>query len=93
MVAMVAISEFTLSRVTTSPLNRPTAPANSSAASALKAKLPVRFATSMPTQPAKASDAPTDRSISPAISSMVMPAATISTSEHWRRITMMLAVE
>ena len=47
----------------------------------------------MPTQPTKASDAPTERSTSAVMISIVMPQATISTSAHWRRIAMMLASE
>ena len=49
--------------------------------------------TAMPMQPTKASDAPTDRSTSAVMISMVMPEATISTSAHWRRMAMMLASE
>ena len=90
---MVAISEFTLSRVTTSPLNRPTPPAKASAASMPSARLCVELSTAMPIQPTKASDAPTDRSTSAVMISMVMPEATISTSAHWRRMAMMLASE
>ena len=93
MVAIVAISELTLRRVTTRPLNSPTAPPNRMPAAAPKETLPVLLVTSMATTPQKASDAPTERSTSAAISSMVMPAATISTSEHWRRMATRFSTE
>ena len=56
-------------------------------------RLWVALMTAMPMQPTKASEAPTDRSTSAVMISMVMPEATISTSAHWRRMAMMLASE
>ena len=61
---MVAISDLTLRRVTTMPFTRPTSPPNRIPASAPSHTLSVWLVTSMATTPAKASEAPTERSTS-----------------------------
>ncbi|WP_232287991.1 hypothetical protein [Verminephrobacter eiseniae] len=44
-------------------------------------------------QPTKASEAPTDKSTSAAMTSMVIAHAAINTKAHWRKMAMMLAPE
>ena len=90
-VAIVAISELTRRRVTTRPFKTPTAPPKRMPAVAPITKLPDWFVTSIATHPAKASDAPTERSTSPATSSMVMPTATMRTRADCRRIATMFS--
>ena len=90
---IVAISELTLSLRDDQPIDQADAAGEGERRQHAERQAVRELSTAMPMQPTKASDAPTDRSTSAVMISMVMPEATISTSAHWRRMAMMLASE